>query len=127
VELTVGDLSTAPAGEPEIKPSQPDGTDAEGGLGLQLSPIEPGMRERLGLEGSAAGVLVAGVDPDSVAAERGLRTGDVILRVGREEVAAPADVVKAVKAAQQRGEDTVLMLIERQGASRFVALPVSAG
>ena len=127
VELTVGDLSAAPAGEPEVKPSQPDGTDAEGGLGLQLSPIEPGMRERLGLEESAAGVLVAGVDPDSVAAERGLRTGDVILRVGREEVAAPADVVKAVKAAQQRGEDTVLMLIERQGASRFVALPVSAG
>jgi hypothetical protein len=36
-------------------------------------------------------------------------------------------VVIAIQGAQKRGEATILMLIERQGASRFVALPVSAG
>ena len=127
VDLTVGDLSAAPSSEPDVRPSEPEGTDAEGGLGLQLSPIEPEMRDQLGLEAGAAGVLVAGVEPDSVAAERGLRTGDVIMRVGREEVARPEDVVKAVQTAQKRGDSSILMLIERQGASRFVALPVSVG
>jgi serine protease Do len=127
LELTVGDLGAAPSGEPDERPSEPESTDAEGGLGLRLSPIEPEMRDQLGLEAGAAGVLVAGVEPDSVAAERGLRIGDVIMRVGREEVARPEDVVKTVQAAQQRGDKTILMLIERQGASRFVALPVSAG
>lgn len=128
LEITVGDLSKAPAAsEPDAGQSEPQDTDAEGGLGLQLSPIEPQMRDRLGLESGATGVLVAGVEPDSVAAERGLRTGDVIMRIGREEVSRPDEVVRAVKAAQKRGDGTVLMLIQRAGASRFVALPIAAG
>jgi len=128
LKLTVGDLSEAPAAsEPEVAQPAPDNTDAEGGLGLQLSPIDPRMRDELGLESGVTGVLVAGVDPDSVAAERGLRTGDVIMRVGRNEVARPDDVVRAVRAAQERRDKTVLMLIQRDGMSRFVGLPISAG
>jgi serine protease Do len=128
LEITVGDLSKA-AGtdQPEAEEPDSEGTDAQGGLGLQLSPIEPGMRDRLGLQGDETGVLVAGVEPDSVAAERGLRSGDVILRVGRQEVAAPDEVVQAVKDAQERGDETVLLLIQREQASRYVALPLSAG
>jgi hypothetical protein len=32
-----------------------------------------------------------------------------------------------VKEAQQRGDQTVLMLIQRDGSSRFVALPLATG
>ncbi len=128
LEITVGDLSKA-AGtdQPEVEEPEAEGTDAPGGLGLQLSPIEPGMRDRLGLESDETGVLVSAIEPDSVAAERGMRSGDVILRVGQQQVTAPDDVVQAVKEAQGRGDETVLMLIQREQTSRYIALPLSAG
>jgi serine protease Do len=127
LEITVGDLSRAPGtGEPAGQP-EPEDTDAQGGLGLQLSPLEPSVRDRLGIDSDVTGVLVAGVRPNSVAAERGVRTGDVIMRVGRREVNEPREVVEAVKEAQQRGDQTVLMLIQRDGSSRFVALPLATG
>jgi serine protease Do len=128
LEITVGDLSRAP-GVAEAQPPQPEpeDTDANGGLGLQLAPLDPQARERLGLGSEVSGVLVAGVQPDSVAAERGLRTGDLIVRVGRQEVAEPREVVQAVRQAQQRGDETILMLIRRDESTRFVALPMATG
>jgi serine protease Do len=127
LEITVGDLSRAPgtADAGAVQPPEPQDTDAQGGLGLQLSPLDSQARDRLGLAGDVTGVLVAGVEPNSVAAERGVQAGDVILRVGREEVGQPDEVVDAVAAAQERGDQTVLMLIQRQQASRFIALPLS--
>ena len=128
LEVTVGDLSQAPSTDvPVAQKTEPASTDAGGGLGLTLTLLKPEMREPLGLAGDVTGVLVAAVDPDSVAAERGLQSGDVILRVGRQKVANPDEVVKTVKQAHESGDETVLMLIERDGASRFVALPLTAG
>jgi serine protease Do len=126
LEITVGDLSRAP-GMPDVGTEQPEpeDTDAQGGLGLQLSPLDPQVRDRLGLGSDASGVLIAGVEPNSVAAERGLRTGDLIVRVGRQAVEQPQEVVQAVRDAQERGDQTVLMLIQREATSRFVALPLS--
>ncbi|MFW6076613.1 MAG: DegQ family serine endoprotease [Hyphomicrobiales bacterium] len=126
LEITVGDLSQSPGmAEADTQQPQSPDTDAQGGLGLQLAPLDPEVREQLGLDSDVSGVLVAGVQPNSVAAERGLRTGDLITRVGRQEVKAPEDVVEAVSQAQERGDETVLMLIRRDEASRFVALPLS--
>jgi serine protease Do len=129
LEITIGDLSQAPGMAMAATESQPEAedTDAQGGLGLQLAPLEPQVRNRLGLDSDATGVLVAGVQPGSVASERGIRTGDLILRVGRQQVEEPQEVVQAVREAQESGAETVLMLIEREGSSRFVALPLTTG
>lgn len=87
-----------------------------GALGLGLAPAPAGK----------AGAMVAEVRPDSRAAERGLKQGDLILRAGGREVKAPADVAEAVKAAREAGRPSIALQVEREGGGRaFLALPLA--
>jgi serine protease Do len=95
----------------------------------RASPDE-GQAERtakvLGMQlGSADnGVAVEGVSPDSDAGEKGLQTGDVILRAGDHATRAPHDVADAAAEAKKAGRKEVLLLIARGGQQLFVPLKV---
>jgi serine protease Do len=93
-------------------------------LGLALAPLTPDARESLDLAGDVEGVLVADVAPGSPAAEKGLRQGDVIVEAGRQQVSDPAGVAKAVSEAAERGDESILLLVKRDGQNRFVAVPI---
>jgi serine protease Do len=82
-------------------------------LGLKLGPAEDG-----------AGVQIMEVTPNSVADQRGLKPGDVILEIGGDEVNGPADVKQALKEA---GKSQVLMLVRSGDNQRFLALPLAEG
>ena len=87
-------------------------------LGLSLAPAATVA----GVGGS--GVVVTQIDPDGPAAERGIRTGDVILDVGGKIVSTPSDVRKAVQEAHGQGKHTILMRVKSGDQTKFVALPV---
>ncbi|HEX7110545.1 MAG TPA: Do family serine endopeptidase [Aestuariivirga sp.] len=82
-------------------------------LGLKLGPAEDG-----------AGVQIMEVTPNSVADQRGLKPGDVILEIGGDEVNGPADVKQALK---ETGKSQVLMLVRSGDNQRFLALPLAKG
>ena len=87
-------------------------------LGLNLAPAKD-------VAGSGdQGVAVVGVDPNGPAAERGIKTGDVILDVGGKAVANTAEVRKALSDARTAGKNTVLLRVKSAEATRFVALPI---
>ena len=69
-------------------------------------------------------MVVTQVDPNGPAAERGIRTGDVILDVGGKTVSNPADVGAAVQDAHSQGKRSVLMRVKSGDQTKFVALPV---
>ena len=69
-----------------------------------------------------SGVMVTDVDPNGQAAERGLQPGDVILSVGDDAVASPADVEKMVENAKEGGMKAVLLRVKTGDQTRFVAL-----
>ncbi|HKT54099.1 MAG TPA: trypsin-like peptidase domain-containing protein, partial [Caulobacteraceae bacterium] len=80
----------------------------------------------LGMELSQAenGVAVQGVSPDSDAGEKGLQSGDVIVRAGDRATRSPHDVAEAAAAAKKAGRKEVLLLIARNGQQIFVPLKV---
>jgi serine protease Do len=89
-------------------------------LGLTLAPANEvtGAGDR--------GVAVVAVDPDSVAADHGLKAGDVITDVGGKAVTAPADVGQAVREARTSGKHTLMMRVKSEQGTRFVALPLTS-
>ncbi len=94
---------------PENAPAIP-GSSA---LGLQLQPLSPAIARALNLPAGSRGVVVAAVDPNSDAADKGLQRGDVIISVNRQPVSSPAQVQAAVQAAQRAGRSSVLLLVKR--------------
>src|SRR5262245_10457465 len=93
-------------------------TDSETHLGLTLAPAGS-------VAGSGSkGVVVTAVDPDGPAAERGFKTGDVILEVAGKAVSNPSDVRVALNEARQGGKRTVLLRVKSGESTKFVALPL---
>jgi serine protease Do len=64
------------------------------------------------------------VQPGSPAAEKGLQPGDVIVEADRKQVSDPKAVAEAVRKAAERGDQTILLLVNREGQDRFVAVPL---
>ena len=95
-------------------------------LGLTLRPLDQAARTQYRLPATARGVVIDAVSPGSDAAEKGLRAGDVIDRVGDRSVAAPADVHEAVDAARRQGRPSVLVRVWREGRSLFVPLRLTS-
>ena len=114
--LTLGEL-------PKSRQARATNPDSEGTgaglpkLGMTVAPAE-------GVAGSGSeGVVVTEVDPDGVASEHGLKTGDIILEVGGSKVASVADVRKAMGEAQENGKHAVLMRVKSDDTTKFVAIP----
>ena len=70
-------------------------------------------------------MVVTEVDPDGLASEHGLKSGDVILEVGGTKVANAADVRKAVGVAQKNGKHAVVMRVKSDDKTKFVAIPIA--
>jgi serine protease Do len=86
------------------------------GLGLTLAPAEsvPGAGRE--------GVVVSDVDPDGIAAQKGLRVGDVILEAGGKTVAKPSEISTILAEAKKDGRKAVLLRVKGPQGTRFVAI-----
>lgn len=93
-------------------------------LGVTLSSLSDEAREHFKLAGDEVGVLIVDVAGGSPAAKHGLQRGDLISRVGKTRVTKPEDVVREVRRIAGEKRKTVLLLIKRDGVSRFVAVPL---
>jgi serine protease Do len=91
-----------------------DGDARTGGLGVLVAP-NPG-----------GGVKIQQVSPNSGAAEKGLRAGDVITRIDMRPANAPEDITAAVKAARNDHRKNVLLLVLHNGRRLFVPVELSA-
>jgi serine protease Do len=124
LNLTLGQLPNSLQAKADTddsdKGSTNQGTDVPK-LGLTLAPANS-------VAGAGKdGVVVTQVDPNSAAAERGFKEGDVILEVAGKNVANAGDVRDAINTARTDNKNSVLMRIKSGGSSRFVAVPLAKG
>ncbi|NYZ15392.1 DegQ family serine endoprotease [Azospirillum sp. RWY-5-1] len=117
-----GLLANAPEETQRPQGAAPKTTEA---LGLKLTGITPESRQQFELKPELKGVLVTEVQGGSTASEKGMRPGDVIVEVGQEEVRQPSDVTAKIQKAREQSKKSILLLVDRQGDLRFVALPLS--
>ena len=92
-----------------------------------MSDITADLREKFSLSDDTKGVVVVDVAKDSPAAVKGVRPGDLIMEAAQEEVKSPGEVNSKVEEAKKSGRKSILLLVERQGDLRFIALRLDQG
>jgi serine protease Do len=91
-------------------------------LGLDVQDLSAELAEKFKLK-DTKGVLIARVEPGSIAQAEGLREGDLIKEVNRVEVSSVAAFTEAVKRAKK--DDTVLLRLLRENRAFYVVLKTS--
>jgi serine protease Do len=95
-------------------------------LGLSIAPLTEELRERFNIGKSVEGVIITEVKPNSPAAQKDVKPGEVIVEVTQEKVKQPQDVKTRLLAVKKSGRKSVLLLLsDPKGELRFVAVPTS--
>ncbi len=129
LEVVVGRLSEDEdaAEKPETPTTRGDvpAKPGQGLIGLKVTPLTDELRRKNGIDKKIKGLLVTEVDRDSPAAEKGVRTGDVIVEAAQEHVASADDLAKSIDKVRKSGRKAVLLRLEDgKGDMRFVAVPI---
>jgi len=92
-------------------------------LGLDLANLSDELRKRYKIKDSVKGVVITAVESGSVAADKRLNAGDVIVEVAQEAVTDAAAVQKRIEALKKEGKKSALFLVANaEGELRFVAI-----
>jgi serine protease Do len=91
------------------------------GPGFSVKDLSQDLATQYGIRQSS-GVIVTDVKSGSEAAEKGLRPGDLILRVGDKEVSNTKEFRKEFD--KYKSGDSVLLLIQRKNLKLFIALDI---
>ena len=88
-------------------------------LGVMVEPLTPQLANRLEVPRDTDGVVVTDLDPDGLAADAGLREGDVIRQVDGKAIHSAGELRSALKG---RADRPALVLVQRGGNSFFATL-----
>ena len=111
------DKNTSSDAKPLLEPSL---------LGLKLAPLDDALRTKFTIEAKVKGVVVLEVDPQSPAAQKGVRAGDVIVEAAQDPVSGVADVSASIEKVRKAGRRAILLRLEDgKGDLRFVAVPLT--
>jgi serine protease Do len=121
IKLTLGTLpddnkvASAEPGQsqPDDQQQETTATKTLDQLGLEVQPSDDGT-----------GVQVTSVNPNSDAADQGVKAGQKITSVNNQEVKNAEDIQRVVENAKKDGRKKALFQLEDQTGNRFVALPI---
>ena len=86
---------------------------------MGLQPLTPDLAEEAGVPRGTRGVIVVEVDPSGIAADSGMREGDVIEKVDGKAVTTVAEVKSAL---DRKDGKPSLLVVNRKGTDIFLTL-----
>jgi serine protease Do len=128
VELKVAALNpNRPAPPPPPEPEKPKPPPSVEAFGLKLAKLTTELRKQFSLPEAVKGVVITEVPQNTPGAAQGLRPGDLVIAIGHEPIGSLEEVQQKVGAAKKSGHKNALLRVEREGNTRFIALPFEAG
>lgn len=106
----------------KAKPDTPGGSTMIESVGMSVAPISAQDRQAFNIGDDVQGVIVKNAKAGSEAAEKGLTEGDVIVEINQQTVGDVAGARGIIEKAAKAGRNSVLLLVNREGDVRFVAL-----
>ena len=97
-------------------------TEKSSTLGITVQDLNNPLRKHYNLSPEDDGVVVTEMDKDSEAYRSGIREGDIIIRVGTNNVRNSNDFKDLIQTSSR--QNTVLLLVKREDVSRFYALEI---
>ncbi len=93
-------------------------------MGLRLTTLTPDARAHRNLAADMAGVLIANVEPNSIASDRGMVAGDIILKIMAKPVSAPTELLEEVRRVVRDKRSMLLVLVHTKSGLRWIPLPI---
>jgi len=115
ITVTLGEL-------PEEQPLAQQTPKSSEKIGITVSNITPEIIDKYELQVKKDGVVIIEVQNGSVAAQSGLRPGDVILSVNRKNIKNVTDYNSIIEETKEG--DTVLFYVQRGDGKIFVAFAI---
>ena len=97
-------------------------TEKSSTLGITVQDLNNSLRKHYNLSPDDDGVVVTEMDKNSEAYRSGIREGDIIIRVGTNNVRDSNDFKDLIRTSSR--QNTVLLLVKREDVSRFYALEI---
>ncbi len=98
------------------------GSDDVGNVlsGIEVTDLTPAIARQLGVDRDEKGVVILKIEPGSPADEAGLKKGDIIQEIDRQEIRNQNDFAKAF--SNIRANDSVLLFVKRAGRGFYITL-----
>ncbi len=114
-EIEVGRLEGKTASLNGRHPADPE---QAADFGMTVQTLTPELARQIGADEGTQGVVIMGVEPGSIAAQAGIRPGDMVLAIGDTVVKDVSDFRKAVKGVDVN--QGIRMQVMRNGARQFI-------
>ena len=109
------------ASSAETKPVPQSGTAIDR-IGVTVGSLSDLSRKEFNVPADINGVVVTKINPKGEGAQKGLLPGDVIVEIGQQAATTPKQASDLIERAAKDGKSSVLLLLNREGDVRFVAL-----
>lgn len=121
LSVELGELPTQDS-ETSATPESREGFEES--VGFRVQDLTNNLRQQLNLDRNVSGAVVVDIQQTSPAYSQGLRRGDVITRIGNQNISSSDEYFEVMNSLRSEGEDVALLRINRQGQNMFIAFEI---
>jgi serine protease Do len=126
LDVTIGEMADNPQVASAGGEQQDDQSASAQALGMHFAPLSERLRRDLHVGKDVHGVVVAGIDSGSAAADVGISQGDVVVAINQQTIRTPQEAAEKLSSAMHSTKKSALLLLNRHGVTEYVGMSLSS-